>query len=144
MQYYPFDSRNKIYREKIGAIAEGEALRLRLLLHNDAHVHEAFLILRKDEWDNPWHIKLEPREWLEDYRFYDTEISLEEGLYWYSFRYTSDYGEFFVTKTETSLGIVSKDGASWQQTVYNKDFKTPDWLDGGIIYQIFLIKNLKN
>lgn len=137
MQYYPFDSRNKIYREKIGAIAEGEALRLRLLLHNDAHVHEAFLILRKDEWDNPWHIKLEPREWLEDYRFYDTEISLEEGLYWYSFRYTSDYGEFFVTKTETSLGIVSKDGASWQQTVYNKDFKTPDWLDGGIIYQIF-------
>lgn len=137
MQYYPFDSRNKLYREKIGALAEGEALRLRLLLHNDARVHEAFLILRKDEWDNPWHIKLEPKEWLEDYRFYDTEISLEEGLYWYSFRYTSDYGEFFVTKTETSLGIVSREGASWQQTVYNKDFKTPEWLDGGIIYQIF-------
>ena len=137
MQYYPFDSRNKIYREKFGALAEGEALRLRLLLHNDAKVHEAFLVLRKDEWDNPWHIKLEPKEWLEDYRFYDTEINLEEGLYWYSFRYTSDYGEFFVTKTETSLGIVSRDGASWQQTVYNKDFKTPDWLDGGIIYQIF-------
>ena len=137
MQYYPFDSRNKLYREKFGALAEGEALRLRLLLHNDARVHEAFLILRKDEWDNPWHIKLEPKEWLEDYRFYDTEINLEEGLYWYSFRYTSDYGEFYVTKTETSLGIVSREGASWQQTVYNKDFKTPDWLDGGIIYQIF-------
>ncbi len=137
MQYYPFDSRNKIYREKIGALAEGETLRLRLLLHNDAHVHEAFLVLRRDEWDNPWHIKLEPKEWLESYRFYDCELNLEEGLYWYSFRYTSDYGEFFVTKTETSLGIVSRDGASWQQTVYNKDFKTPDWLDGGIIYQIF-------
>ena len=137
MQYYPFDSRNKLYREKFGALAEGEALRLRLLLHNDARVHEAFLVLRKDEWDNPWHIKLEPKEWLEDYRFYDTEINLEEGLYWYSFRYTSDYGEFFVTKTETSLGIVSREGAFWQQTVYKKDFKTPDWLDGGIIYQIF-------
>ena len=25
----------------------------------------------------------------------------------------------------------------WQLTVYDKDFETPDWLKGGIIYQIF-------
>jgi glycosidase len=25
----------------------------------------------------------------------------------------------------------------WQLTVYDKDYTTPDWLDGGIIYQIF-------
>jgi len=137
MQYYPFDSRNILYREKIGALAEGETLRLRLLLHRDAHVHETFLIIREDSAENAREVVMQPKEWLGDYRFYDCEINLTEGLYWYSFRYTSDYGEFFVTKTETSLGIVSPDGKSWQQTVYSKKYKTPDWLAGGIIYQIF-------
>ena len=137
MQYYPFDSRNPIYREKIGALAEGETLRLRLLLHNDAKVHSAFLRIRNDAHESEQTVLMKPAKWLEDYRYYECEINLTEGLYWYSFRYTSDYGEFFVTKTETSLGIVSGEGAWWQQTVYAKDFTTPKWLDGGIIYQIF-------
>lgn len=137
MQYYPFDSRNLLYREKIGALAEGETLRLKLLLHRDAKVHTAFLAIRRDNEECPREIIMQPTEMLEDYLFYECEITLVEGLYWYSFRYTSDYGEFFVTKTETSLGIVSADGGCWQQTVYTQGFSTPDWLDGGIIYQIF-------
>lgn len=137
MQYYPFDSRNPIYRQKIGALAEGETLRLRLLLHKDAGVHTAYLNIREDGSDSPRELMMTPAEWLEDYRFYDCSLSLTEGLYWYSFRYTSDHGEFFVTKTETSLGIVSNQGQKWQQTVYAADFNTPEWLSGGIIYQIF-------
>ncbi len=137
MQYYPFDSRNPLYKDKFGAIAEGESLRLRLLLHRDACVHNAFLIIRKDEETAPHYIELQPKEWLEDYRFYDTELTMDEGLYWYSFKYTSDHGTFFVTKTATSLGIVSVEGENWQLTVYSKNFSTPDWLKGGLIYQIF-------
>ena len=137
MNYYPFDSRNPLYRSKIGALAEGETLRLRLLLHKDAHVHTAFLVLRSDCDNSLQESVMTPAEWLEEYRFYECTLSLKEGLYWYGFRYTSDYGEFSVTKTETSLGIVSSDGAFWQQTVYSGDYKTPDWLGGGIIYQIF-------
>ena len=137
MNYYPFDSRNPLYRTKLGAIAEGETLRLKVLLHKDAHVHEVFLKIRNDSEQTEREARMFPSEWLEDYRFYECDINLTEGLYWYSFRYTSDYGEFFVTKTETSLGIVSNEGACWQQTVFSKDFKTPDWLAGGIIYQIF-------
>lgn len=137
MQYYPFDSRNPIYREKIGALAEGETLRLRLLLHRDARVHNAFMQVWKDGEEAPREILMEADEWVEDYRAYKCSVSLTEGLYWYSFRYTSDYGEFSVTKTESSLGVVSSEGGRWQQTVYTADFETPDWLAGGIIYQIF-------
>ncbi len=137
MQYYPFDSRNPLYKEKFGAIAEGESLRLRLLLHRDACVYNAYLVIKRDGETAPHYIELEPKEWLDDYRFYDTEIKMDEGLYWYSFKYTSAHGTFFVTKTATSLGIVSVEGENWQLTVYNKDFTTPDWLKGGLIYQIF-------
>ena len=136
MQYYPFDSRDKLYKPHFGAVAADSPLRLRLLLHRDARVHNAFLVMERDG-EAPFEVWLEPKEELEEYRFYDCELKLAEGLYWYSFRYDSDYGTMFVRKTETSLGIVSAEGGKWQQTVYANDFSTPDWLKGGIIYQIF-------
>lgn len=130
MQYYPFDSRNSLYREKIGALAEGETLRLKVLLHNDARVHSVYLMLKNDCQSDFSQIEMTPTTSLEEYRYYECETKLDEGLYWYYFRYTSEYGEFFVSKTETSLGVVSKEISCWQQTVYCNDYKTPDWLDG--------------
>ena len=98
--YYPYNSRDPLYKSKFGAVASGESLRLRLLLHMDAHVHEAFLNLRKDGEDTVY-IKLTPTEWKENYQVYEVERSFEEGLYFYRFSYTSDYGEFFVTAFST-------------------------------------------
>ena len=137
MNYYPFDSRNTIYRNRFGALAEGETLRLRVLLHKDALPYQVYLQIKNDNSEFFSETEMTACEYLEDYRFYECEITLTEGLYWYAFRYTSAHGEFFIRKTETSLGIVSTDGAFWQQTVYDKDFETPDFLKGGIIYQIF-------
>lgn len=126
-----------MYRSKSGALAEGENLRIKVLLHRDACVENVFLIIKNDFNGDTREIFMQPSDYLEDYRFYECDISFNEGIYWYYFRYTSLYGEFFIKKVEHSLGIVSNDGGFWQQTVYAKDFKTPDWLDGGIIYQIF-------
>lgn len=137
MQYYPFDSRSPLYKSKYGALAEGETLRLKLLLHKDAKVHTAQLILHRDDPENIQTARMLPGGWLEDYRFYECEITLGEGLYFYKFKYSSAYGEFEVTKSEHSLGIVSSEGGWWQLTVYSRCFKTPDWLSDGIIYQIF-------
>ncbi len=136
MQHYPFDSRDSLYRTHIGAIAAGEILRLKLLLHEDARVHNAYLLLCRDGEEVKEYF-MSPAEYLDGYRFYECEITLSEGLYFYAFRYDSDYGCMQVRKNESSLGIVSDEGEWWQQTVYEADFKTPDWLKGGIIYQIF-------
>ena len=137
MQYYPFNSRNNLYREKIGALAEGETLRLKVLLHRDAAVHSVYLNIKNDTEKDFKELLMTGGDWLEDYRFYECDLTLTEGLYWYCFRYTSDHGEFYISKTETSLGIVSNEAVCWQQTVYDKSYTTPDWLSGGIIYQIF-------
>ncbi len=137
MNYYPFDSRNSLYRNKFGSIAEGETLRLSLLLHKDACVYEAFIRICEDASEEFAELRLTEGDWLGDYRYYNGEITLNEGLYWYSFRFTSSHGEFEITRTGESLGCVSSEGECWQQTVYSTDFETPDWLNGGIIYQIF-------
>ena len=137
MIYYPFDSRKNLYKSKFGAVESGESLTLRLILHNDAKVYEAFLRYTNDSESEIHEVKLTPGDYLEDYRIYYCDISFNTGLYFYSFRYTSAYGEFFVTTFENNLGVVAPDGKWWQLTCYDKDFKTPDWLSGGIIYQIF-------
>ncbi len=137
MQYYPFDSRNPLYRSTIGAVASGDRLKLRLLLHNDAMCSAAFIRIRNDETNTVTELPLSQKEHLDEYRFWDCEITLEKGLYWYSFRYESPYGEFFVTKCSHSIGFVSSEGSEWQQTVYDSNFETPEWLYGGVIYQIF-------
>lgn len=135
--YYPFESRNTLYKSVFGAVASGENLRLRLLLHSDARVLDAFLCVHPDNADKCFEVKMEPAEYYDEYRAYECNISFETGLYFYSFRYTSECGEFFVTAFENNIGHVSNEGKWWQLTCYDKNFSTPDWLKGGIIYQIF-------
>ena len=134
--YYPYNSRDTLYKSKFGAVASGESLKLRLLLHLDAKVHDAFLCIRRDGEEIIWH-KLTPADLYDDYKAYEIDISFDNGLYFYKFCYTSDYGEFSVTKNEDGLGVVSNEGEWWQLTCYDKNYSTPDWLKGGIIYQIF-------
>ena len=137
MNYYPFDSRNPLYRNKLHAIAEGENLRLKVLLHKNSAAENVYLLIKNDAEAYEKQILMTPSDFLDDYRFYECEISLEEGLYWYYFKYQSKYGEFFIKKGEHSLGFICPEGNSWQLTVFNRDYETPNWLDGGIIYQIF-------
>lgn len=137
MIYYPFDSRKSLYKSKFGAVKSGEVLTLRLVLHNDAHVYDAFLTYYEDSNSEIHEIKLTPGDFIDDYRIYYCDISFNTGLYFYRFRYTSEYGEFFVTTFKNNLGIVSNKGKWWQLTCYDSSFKTPEWLSGGLIYQIF-------
>ncbi len=59
------------------------------------------------------------------------------GLYFYHFELETPWGKSFVRNVGRGIGDFAPDGAEFQQTVYDKAFTTPDWLRGGIIYQIF-------
>ena len=78
--YYPFDSRNTLYKSKFGAVASGEKITLRLILHNDAHVNEAFLRFHRDDLPSITEIKLAEGDFIDDYRIYFCDISFETGL----------------------------------------------------------------
>ena len=63
--------------------------------------------------------------------------SAGKGLYWYHFEYDTDWGRARVTHAGNGLGQVAFEGEDWQLTVTDPAFTTPEWLKGGIIYQIF-------
>ena len=59
------------------------------------------------------------------------------GLYLYHFAVDNKDGGSLITKHEGSTGRISPDGTGFQLTVYSKDFATPEWIKGSVIYQIF-------
>ena len=133
----PFDP-SKVWHKSInGAVAAGEHLWLRVVLPRDFGVTACTLILCEDKksdiripmtWDNTDGIE----EW------WQTEIYLPEPkLLFYYFQYENAWGKTTVGKgKETHLGEICS-SEKWQLTVYSPEYKTPDWIKGGIIYQIF-------
>ena len=58
------------------------------------------------------------------------------GVHYYYFAYTQNRERFFIKKTAGHIGNLN-DGDLFQLTVYDEDFDTPDFLKGGVMYQIF-------
>lgn len=81
---------------------------------------------------------MEPDGQYDDFYFwFKTTLTVTTGLYWYCFCYDSPFGRMEITRFKYGEGVVSPDGENWQLTVYEKNYKAPDMLENGIIYQIF-------
>lgn len=96
------------------------------------------LVLHKDGQENQYRdmywcgMNGDNEEW------WDITISYpESGLYYYHFTYETPFGTGNVFLRSAGCGKIAPEGNEWQQTVYKKDYKTPDWAKGGIMYQIF-------
>lgn len=133
----PYDPSKSWHKSLSGAIAAGSSLWLRVVLPRNLGVTACRLIISEDNkndqvinmtWDNTDGIE----EW------WQTEIYLDAPkLLFYRFSYETSWGKTDIGPGKgTHLGeISSKD--KWQLTVYSADFQTPEWIKGGIIYQIF-------
>ena len=69
--------------------------------------------------------------------WWDINISFDTGLYFYHFTYETPFGTGNIFLHSAGCGEITPEGKEWQLTVYDKDYKTPDWIKGGIMYQIF-------
>ncbi len=141
MGFIPFNSRDLFFKNKFGSIESGEELHLRLCLPRSFCCTGALLIIRRDDGE----YEERPMFWAgmcdSETEIWDIHTSVEkEGLYWYHFDYISPYGRSSVLQTADGIGAFSHSFGTktdWQLTVTEKNFTTPDWLKGGIIYQIF-------
>lgn len=133
-----FCARDSVYRNPTGALPAGGNLHLKIRLPRTLGCSAAFFSVRHDAeqeatnyamfwcgmdgWDHEW--------WECDYQPSRT------GIYWYCFRLNTGCGLQTIHRTTGGFGIFES-ADSFQLTVYEPEFKTPDWLSGGVIYQIF-------
>ena len=58
------------------------------------------------------------------------------GVHFYYFGFIKNGTRFFVKRINASEGVIGE-GELFQLTVYDKNFSAPDFIKGGIMYQIF-------
>lgn len=137
--YDPLDAACKTIT---GAVPRGEELQLNLFSvpaqgpepqtpQQGSAAAEAFFVLKKDgeterrfpltKDETGWHIRMRIRK---------------AGLYFYRF----SFGNQFLVCGGNLKGVLADptgDEGWFQLTVFNEKYHTPDWLKGGILYQIF-------
>lgn len=141
MGFIPYNSRDLFFKNKFGSVSVGQPLHLRIVLPRSFHCTGALLLLRRD--DSVY--EEFPLSWAgmcgDSAEMWDLHTTVDrEGLYWYHFDYFSSYGRSSILQIKDGIGDFSGNTHAhkdWQLTVTQEGFTTPDWLKGGIIYQIF-------
>lgn len=137
--YIPYNSRLQYHKSIFGAVKTHQTVVFRIILPRDFCCHAARLVIRRADGESTDFINMQwdcmegcGEEW------WRVEFTADKaGLYRYHFEYDTSWGTSRIFHFGNGAAAIQSDGDDWQLTVYDKDFITPDWLKGGVIYQIF-------
>ncbi len=133
-----FNSRKTEYKDKIRAIATNEKVKLRIVVPRSVSCHGAQLCITKEGEPPAYYSMFWAGMCGDSHEYWELHFSATtSGLYFYHFELETDWGKSFIRNVGRGIGDFAPDGGDFQQTVYDDEFTTPDWLKGGIIYQIF-------
>lgn len=133
-----FNSRKTEHKSKIRAIATNEAVKLRIVVARSVGCSKATLCVSKENEAPAYYSMFWAGMCGNDNEYWELHFcATTPGLYWYHFELDTPWGRSFIKNIGGGIGDFAFDGADFQQTVYDEKFVTPDWLKGGIIYQIF-------
>ncbi len=142
------NSRERFYRKPFGAVTCGTRIRLRVTVEGMGIPNAVRLVYKLDSeeeehrMDMPYLFSMgEAMGGTSIYSVY-LDAPSEAGLIWYYFEFETQQGVVYYGNNSRQLGGVGelcfhKPNNSFQITVYNEDYKTPDWFKESIAYQIF-------
>ena len=144
-----------MYRNPTGAVPDGTALELSLVLINERNVQKVNLVViyndsemksyQMEKIDGIFHrdgtaaytnYDVYSNE-SEEQQLYKIELDPVKGLYFYHFEIEHSDKKEYLYK-DGIHNYPNNNLPQWQITVYDKNFKTPDFYKGGIIYHIFV------
>ncbi len=137
------NSREKFYRRPFGAVTCGTEIRLRLAVHG-AGIPSAVRLVYKEDGREERRADMSYAFDINGNCIYTIKLNMPEkaGLIWYYFELQTGNGMVYYGNNCRQLGgkgemSFEKPANSYQITVYNEDYKTPEWFKTGIAYQIF-------
>lgn len=136
------DTHHPLYRHPFGAVTTGEKVRLRIRVGTD-DVEEVAI----SYWDDTRQIRTEEKMRLvghsPDQRYAFWEVTLVSDIptvLWYHFVLRSGERALYYGDPGQDGGIgkvVSRNPDDFQLTIFDRAFRTPDWMKNAITYQIF-------
>lgn len=127
------DTLSPVCRLPIGTLKTGQTVTLAFTDISGA-VEDAELILYGDEFERGYEMALADGRW-----FAELNAPIKPAALWYCFRLTLSSGEYWLCAGANGrfAQLMSSRGTGFRLTVYDAEFKTPDWFHRGVMYQIF-------
>lgn len=138
-----FHSRNPIYRNPTGAVQAHTNIHFKLLVPREFRCSATRLMVGEEFTKQ---VKTLGLFWCgmngEDHEWWECDFTPEQsGLYFYRFEIDTWRGTLGITSRfggESGIDeFGAPEGECWQLTVFESQYQIPDWLSGGIMYQIF-------
>ncbi|MGB4437923.1 MAG: glycoside hydrolase family 13 protein [Sedimentibacter sp.] len=121
---YIFDSQSEFFRFPQGGIKTNDKITLKIYIKRNCLCSPRLLIEKRHDYDKTIYKSIS-MEWIgaeKNYDLYKVDFSISEyGNYYYSF--------VFDENNKSML---------YELLIYDKNYDTPDWIKGGIIYHIFV------
>ena len=127
-----FDCQSEFFRYPQGAVKENDKITLNIYIKRDFICMPKVIIEKRYDYNKEFY-KSYSLEWVgthKNYDLYSATFYIEEsGNYYYSFKFNDNINP--CSKLHELL-------------IYKKEYQTPNWIKGGIIYHIFVDRFYKN
>ena len=135
-QLFYYNSRDLRCKNIFGAVSSETDIDFTFYSKFGIYVDKVYLVIQKDGEDNVWH-RLSFVENVDDYSVFSVTLAKETGLYWYYFEVHTEEGVFELRKGAKGVATTNS-GIPYQLTVYDNEYRTPEFAKGGLIYHIFV------
>ena len=130
---YYFNSRNTFFKHPFGAVKEASTVSFTVTSDNET---TAPVLCIAKEGGREVRVLMDSTVADDGKVIFTAEYTFDKlGLYFYCFKF--DSGKYGIYNAGKGEGYTTDRGPWFMQTVYAKNFSTPDKFKGGILYQIF-------
>ena len=131
-----YDSKLLAHKDPFGTLIPNQKCKLTIHIPSTVQATKVVCLVQRENGEACGEFVLNYRMKKGQYEMFTGEMVLSErGLYFYYFHITNKHGSFRLFKQGDDTNMEA--GDLWQVSVVPKDFTTPDWAKGAIIYQIF-------
>ena len=135
--YAKYNSRDAKYKKPFGAVKNDEPVSLSVYVEDGTYINWIKLLIINAHEDFSQEVYFSYNCFDDNFHRFDCQFAIEKpDVYYYTFEFDTEYGKFHCENSGGELRI-GEELQKWQLTVYDKNFLTPDWVKGGIMYQIF-------
>lgn len=137
MEKILFDSKLTAYKSKFGALKTNQKCKFCIDINKEEQPESATMCVRRDQRCDFSSYEMKKIGENGNYVRYSCEIALNTSdLYFYRFEFNSPNGVRYCGLKD-GVASVGDWLSEWQLTVYDENFKTPDWAKNKVMYQLF-------
>ena len=131
-----YDSKQTIYKSPFGTLTPNQECTLNIHIPASVQATSVTCELLYDDQSPAQAIKMDFKMKKGAYEIFQGKFSIAyPALYFYFFRVHTRLGDFRLFKQGDDTNMEA--GSLWQVSCVPADFKTPEWAQGAIIYQVF-------